>query len=56
MQKAYEADMGVINQDGSIDYVDSPEATQQDESNTVPVEATPVQDAPADDFAAIMEG
>lgn len=56
MEKAFSADGGVVTENGSIDYVDSPEAIQQEESNTVPVEATPVQDAQADDFAAIMEG
>lgn len=56
MEKGFAADGGVVSENGDIDYVDSPESTQHDESNTVPVEATPVQDAPANDFAEIMEG
>ena len=67
MQKAYEADGGVVNQDGSIDYVDSADAAPQPEP--VPVTAEVVQEAPqqldpmpeppiddGDDFAALMEG
>ena len=67
MQKAYEADGGVVNQDGSIDYVDSVDAAPQPEP--VPVTAEIVQEAPqqpdpmpeppiddGDDFAALMEG
>lgn len=62
MQKAYDADMGVINQDGSIDYVDAPEAAPQPEP--VPVSADVVQEAPqqeeqptteSDDFASLMK-
>jgi recombination protein RecT len=61
MQKAYEADMGVINQDGSIDYVDSPAADDTAQPVAVEVEASPeeVQTGGTisnDDFAAIMEG
>lgn len=44
MQKAYEADGGVVNQDGSIDYVDTVEAAPQPEP--VPVAAEVVQEAP----------
>lgn len=60
MQKAYEADGGVVNQDGTIDYVDAPEAAPQQ----VTVEAEAVQEAPqqiepqeqpGDDFAALMQ-
>ena len=67
MQKAYEADGGVVNQDGSIDYVDSVDAAPQ--PDPVPVTAEVVQEAPqqpdpipeppiddGDDFAALMEG
>ena len=67
MQKAYEADGGVVNQDGSIDYVDNVDAAPQPEP--VPVTAEVVQEAPqqldpmpeppiddGDDFAALMEG
>lgn len=43
MQKAYEADGGVVNQDGSIDYVDSVDAAPQPEP--VPVTAEVVQEA-----------
>ena len=47
MQKAYEADGGVVNQDGSIDYVDSVDAAPQAEQQpTVTVEAEVVQEAP----------
>lgn len=67
MQKACEADGGVVNQDGSIDYVDSVDAAPQPEP--VPATADVVQEAPqqpdpmpetpiddGDDFAALMEG
>ena len=62
MQKGFEADQGVIRQDGTVEYVDVPE------DNPIPVSAEPVQEAapveaeapetliPEDDFAAIMEG
>lgn len=48
MQKAYEADGGVVNQDGSIDYVDTVEAAPQTEPQPEPVPATAeiVQEAP----------
>lgn len=48
MQKAYEADGGVVNQDGSIDYVDTVEAAPQPEPQPepVPVAAEVVQEAP----------
>ena len=48
MQKAYEADGGVVNQDGSIDYVDTVEAAPQTEPQPepVPVTAEIVQEAP----------
>ncbi|MBP0989539.1 MAG: recombinase RecT [Oscillospiraceae bacterium] len=48
MQKAYEADGGVLNQDGSIDYVDTVEAAPQPEPQPepVPVTAEIVQEAP----------
>ena len=52
MQKAYEADGGVLNQDGTIDYVDSVDAepqSQQSQNNPVPVEsvANDAVEAPA---------
>ena len=47
MQKAYEADGGVVNQDGSIDYVDSVENAPQPEP--VPVTAEVVQETPQPD-------
>jgi recombination protein RecT len=40
MQKAYEADGGVVNQDGSIDYVDTVEAAPQPEPQPEPVPVT----------------
>ena len=48
MQKAYEADGGVVNQDGSIDYVDSVDAVPQPEPQPepVPVTAEVVHEAP----------
>lgn len=48
MQKAYEADGGVVNQDGSIDYVDSVDAAPQPEPQPepVPVTAEAVHEAP----------
>ena len=57
MQKAYEADGGVISASGEIDYVDTPDASPK----PVTVEAEAVQEAPTqpepqpeDDFAALM--
>ncbi len=62
MQKAYEADGGVISASGEIDYVDAP----QQETVTVPAEAVqeapkqpePMQEEPPivndDEFAALM--
>ena len=54
MQKAYEADGGVVNQDGSIDYVDTVEAapqpepqSQQSQNNPVSVAAVANQDVEA---------
>jgi hypothetical protein len=46
MQKAYEADGGVLNQDGTIDYVDSVDASPQPEPQPEPV-AAEVVEAPA---------
>lgn len=48
MQKAYEADGGVLNRDGTIDYVDSVDAAPQPEPQPepVPVTAEIVQEAP----------
>lgn len=62
MQKAYEADGGVVNQDGTIDYVDAPEAAPQPETVTVqevPAHPeTPMPEEPpivdADEFASLM--
>lgn len=58
MQKAYEADGGVITASGEVEYVDTP-AEQPIPENTVQVEAAPAQTAEEpkeDEFAAIMEG
>ena len=60
MQKAYEADGGVVNQDGSIDYVDTPSDSSTSETIEVPVEV-PVEpevteEAAEDEFADLMEG
>lgn len=38
MQKAYEADMGVVNDDNTVTYVDSP-----DVDDTIPVETVPTE-------------
>ncbi len=46
MQRAYEADGGVMNQDGTIDYVDSVDAAPQPEPQPDPV-AAEVVEAPA---------
>lgn len=61
MEKAFNADGGVVKENGTIDYVDSHENTPNNQSApAVTVEAEIVnhepQDAPADEFAAIMEG
>ena len=39
MQKAYEADMGVVNDDNTVTYIDSPEADDTIPAETVPTEA-----------------
>lgn len=53
MEKGFAADGGVVAENGSIDYVDSPTA----EDNSVPVVAEVLPAEPAqDDFTAIMEG
>ncbi|MBP5430805.1 recombinase RecT [Ruminococcus sp.] len=65
MQKALENDMGVINTNGSVDYVDTPtedeptvEATAAvvEEPVEVSVEEIPPEQAPADEFADLMNG
>lgn len=61
MQRAYEADGGVISANGEIDYVDTPAdipeapipAPEIPQPSTI--EPEPMQTAPADDFASIME-
>lgn len=60
MQRAYDADGGVVNQDGSIDYVDTVEAAPQPEPVQVKAEVVqeqipeepPIVDA--DEFAELM--
>lgn len=61
MEKAFSADGGVVKENGTIDYVDNPEnAPESQSAPAVTVEAEIVnpepQGAPADEFAAIMEG
>lgn len=61
MEKAIKADGGVVKENGTIDYVDSPEnAPESQSAPAVTVEAEIVnpepQSAPADEFAAIMGG
>lgn len=62
MQKAYEADGGVVQQDGTIDYVDTPaddvtvvvqEAPAQNAEPELPAEPPVVEE---DEFASLMEG
>lgn len=59
MQKAYEADGGVISANGEISYVDTPEPVTEPPA-VAEVEAMPEPPIPApepeDDFAALMEG
>ena len=68
MQKAYESDGGVIDENGDIDYVDNLSEQEQISENPVvidetspealPINAEPMQDIPSnkDEFAMIMEG
>lgn len=64
MQKAFDADMGVLDKDGNVNYVDTPVAEPisepvQPEAPQPPIDipADPVPPAPpVDEFAAIMEG
>lgn len=62
MQKAYEADGGVISSNGEIDYVDTPADVPealipaQEIPQPSTIDPEPMQAAPADDFASIMEG
>ena len=59
MQKAVTNDMGVIGNGGSVDYIDTPEETPQiapqPAPETVAAEVIQPQNAPAEDFAALME-
>lgn len=70
MQKGIGADQGVVNQDGTIDYVDSPAddapiveapaAVVQEAKQPEPMPEPPLPDEPPfvgeDEFAALMEG
>lgn len=58
MEKAFNADGGVVKENGTIDYVDSPDADADSKPETIPVEAAPAeqQKAPADEFEEIMGG
>lgn len=53
LQTAVTNDMGVISQDGSVDYVDSPTDAPQTTEETIDTVAANV---PVDDFEAIMGG
>lgn len=54
MQTAFDSDMGVINEDKSVDYVDNPEDHQTE--TFVEAESAPVAEGvQTDDFASIME-
>ena len=55
LQTAYESDMGVIRDDGSVDYVDN-ETAAYPEERVVEAEAEVVEEAPADPFKAAMLG
>lgn len=57
MQKALENDNAVINENGSVDYIDSPtlETPEIIEAETGEVIDVP-EEAPAEDFTSIMEG
>ena len=58
MQKAFDSDMGVLDKDGSVSFVDAPAAeTIQPEVAEQPIDI-PAEPAPApvDEFAQIMEG
>ncbi len=58
LQKAIENDMGVINENGSVDYVDTPaeDVDAAPQAEVVEAEAVEVQEAqaPADEFADLM--
>lgn len=67
MQKGLGADQGVVNQDGTVDYIDAPSAGDSDSiidvapSESAKSAAPAAQKAPSDehdidDFAALMEG
>lgn len=68
MQKAFDADMGVLDKDGNVNYVDTPAAEPipepaQPETPTAPIDipreqatAAPIDVPQDDDFARIMEG
>lgn len=51
MERAIESDMGVIGENGAVEYVDEPQVAEQ------PIEVAPNPEQPAsEDFASIMEG
>ncbi len=57
MQTAVDNDMGVIREDGSVDYIDAPAVEQQtsaDVSDNNAVDIPQESNAPADDFETIM--
>ncbi len=60
LQKAIENDMGVINENGSVEYVDTPteEFKTVQQPGVVEAQAEEVQEAqaPADEFADLMNG
>ena len=58
-QKGFEADGGVINENGSVEYVDTPEAAPQIIESEPAVNAEPIQEqetAEQDDFASMLGG
>lgn len=52
MQTAINNDMGIINEDGSVDYVDN--SDNQQSETFVEAESTPVVENQSDDFSKIM--
>ncbi len=53
MQKAVESDMGVVKEDGSVDYLDAPQQENDPIIDTVDINSN--DDSSIEDFAEIME-
>ena len=50
MQKAYEADTGVVNDDETVTYIDSPEYEDTVPGDTIPVDAEPPKEVSLDEL------